>query len=155
MIKQVHEAINKSADGDFSHWPKLLPIVEFNLRTAPHADTSITPAMALYGRELKKGILELPETTETSLDERDHRKKRKAVQKAMKAISEMIHHVLRPRWHLKGKTFKKGDAVRMHRDPPKDLKYINKWRNLYEDKGDIVGVEDNFHLMSDPTKQAR
>ena len=75
LIKQVHEAINKLAKGDFSHWPKLLPIVEFNLRTAPHAATDITPAMALYGRELKKGILELPGTTETALDERDHREK--------------------------------------------------------------------------------
>ena len=69
LIKQVHKVINKLAKANFSHWPKLLPMVEFNLRTAPHSDTGITTAMVLYGRELKKGVLELPNNTETALDE--------------------------------------------------------------------------------------
>ena len=75
--------------------------------------------MVLYERALKKGILELPDTTETALDERDHREKRQAAQKAMKAISEMIHPIKRPRGQLKGKTFKEDDVVRIHKGPSK------------------------------------
>ena len=34
LVQQVHEGINKLADKDFKNWSKLLPIVEFNLRTS-------------------------------------------------------------------------------------------------------------------------
>ena len=114
LVKEVHAAINKLANGDLKQWHRLIPVVEFNLRTAPNSTTGITPAMALYGRELKKGVLEIPQT-ETSLDERHYGKRRKAAQEAMKAISTMRSPVKKPRGKLKGKTY----AIVVHRDPPK------------------------------------
>ena len=49
-------------------------VVEFNLRTAPNSTTGITPPeIALFGRELKKGVLEVPQpVTEIALDERHY-----------------------------------------------------------------------------------
>ena len=145
MIKEVHAAINKLANGNFRQWHRLIPLVEFNLRTAPNSATGITPAMALYGRELKKGVLEIPQpVTETALDERHYSKKRQAAQDAMKAISTMLSPVKKPRGKLKGKTYAVGQVVRVHRDPPKDLTYISKWRNPYEEKM-IVEVDGRDH----------
>ena len=141
----IHEAINKLAKGNFNQWHKLLPIVEFNLRTAPHSTTGITPAMALYGRELKKGILEVPVINESALDERRYGEKRKAAQKAMHAISSMIAPDRKPRGPMKGKTFLEGQVVRIHRDPPPKMRYISKWRNPYEEKGEVTEVLENNH----------
>ena len=70
LVRQVHDAINRLANGKFNHWHELLPIVEFNIRPAPHSITGITPAMALYGRELRKGVLEVPVHSDTALDDR-------------------------------------------------------------------------------------
>ena len=50
LVGQVHEAIKRLADGKYNKWHELLPIVEFNIRTAPHSATGVSPAMALYGR---------------------------------------------------------------------------------------------------------
>ena len=117
LVRQVHEGINKLADKDFKNWPKLLPIVEFNLRTSPNSETGITPAMAMLGRELKKGVLEIQPSGETALDEREHREKRKAAQDAMKKISSILRNPTRPRGELKGKSYKAGETVRIHRGP--------------------------------------
>ena len=57
----------------------------------------------------------------------------------------MMTPAKKPRGHLKGKIFEKGQAVRIHRDPPPKMKYITKWRNPYEEKGDIVEVVSGNH----------
>ena len=57
----------------------------------------------------------------------------------MKAISTMLSPPKNPRGALKGRTYAKGEVVRVHRDPPPDMKFISKWRNPYEEKGDISG----------------
>ena len=87
LVRQVHDAINRLANGKFNHWHELLPIVEFNIRTAPHSVTGIIPAMELYGRELRKGVLEVPVHSDTALDDRRFSQKQKAAQQALKAIS--------------------------------------------------------------------
>ena len=102
--------------------------------------------MALYGRDLKKGVLEVPTTgIETQLDERQYGKRRQAAQQAMKAISTMLSPPKKPRGALKGRTYTKGEVVRVHRDPPPDMKFISKWRNPYEEKGDIVDAQPEKH----------
>ena len=121
--------------------------MEFNLRTSPNLATGMTPAIALYGRDLKKGVLEIPETEETALDERPYNEKRKAAVKAMKAISSLLPGTKKPRGKLQGKAYEAGQVVRIHRDPPPKMKYISKWRNPYEEKGDIVQVMNKDHYM--------
>ena len=101
------------------------------MRTAPHSETGITPAMALYGRELKTGILEVPQhKEEKSLNERKYSDKRQTAQKAMKAISSILTTPTRLMKQLKGKVYQKGEVVRIHRNPSPKMKYISKWRNL-------------------------
>ena len=94
--------------------------------------------MAMYGRELRKGVLEVPVHSDTALDDRRFSQKRKAAQQALKAISAMSNVPKKPRGPLKGQTYKEGEVVTNHRDPPKHMKYISKWRNPYEDKGELV-----------------
>ena len=103
--------------------------------------------MALYGRELRKGVLEVPRIVDTALDERHHSEKRKAAQQALKAISAMSTSPRKSRGPLKGKAYKKSEVVRIHRDPTKHMKYISKWRNTYEEKEDIAEVKEQDKYM--------
>ena len=75
VVGLIHKAVTKLAKGKYKHWHELLPIIEFNLRTTPHSTTGITPAMALYGRDLKTGLLEIKLEEETALDERPYDEK--------------------------------------------------------------------------------
>ena len=79
------------------------------------------------------------------LDERHYVKEREAVQQAMKAFTSILSPVKKPRGKLKGKTYAPGQVVRVHRDLPKDLTNISKWRNPYEEKAEIVEVDNRDH----------
>ena len=63
----------------------------------------------------------------------------------MKTIFTMLSPVKKPRGKLKGKTHAIGEVVRVHRDPHKDLTYIFKWRNTYEEKAEVVEVAERYH----------
>ena len=112
--------------------------------------------MSLYGRNLSAGVLDVPQpVTETALDERHYGKKRQAAQQAMKAITSILSPVKKPRGPLKGKTYQKGQVVRVHRDPPKDMTYISKWRNPYEEKAEVIEVDDRDHYWVRSAKTGR
>ena len=85
LVREVLDAINRLGKGKLTHWHEFLPIVEFNLRTAPHSLTGITPAMALYERDLKKGVLDVPVHVDTGLDEGHCAERYEATQKAFKS----------------------------------------------------------------------
>ena len=73
----------------------------------------------------------------------------------MKAITTILSPVKNPRGKLSGKTYTTGQVVRVHRDPPKDLTYISKWRNPYEEKATIVEVDDRDHYWVQSAKTGK
>ena len=73
----------------------------------------------------------------------------------MKAITTILSPVKKPRGKLKGKTYATGQVVRVHRDPPKDLTYISKWRNPYEEKAEVVEVDGRDHHWVRSAKTGR
>lgn len=52
FVHTVMDMVRTCVGRDYDHWDGLLPALLFAYRTARHASTTVTPALALYGREL-------------------------------------------------------------------------------------------------------
>ena len=73
----------------------------------------------------------------------------------MKAIATMFPNPEKPKRQLLGKQYKVGDTIRIHRDPPLKAKFINKWRNPYEEKGEVTAVDGRDHYWIKSHKSGR
>ena len=58
----------------------------------------------------------------------------------MQVISSILSPKTTPKKTLQGKVYEQGEVVRIHKDPPPKTKYITKWRNPFEEKGEVVDV---------------
>ena len=73
-----------------SHWPDHLPFLLFSYRATPHRVTEMSPAMVLYGRELRlPSTLDMPERTPTIDD----------LPADIQAYAQRQHLLLSAAWH--------------------------------------------------------
>ena len=73
----------------------------------------------------------------------------------MQAISSILSPRTTAKKTLNRKVYKQGEVVRIHSDPPPKMKYITKWRNPFEEKGEVVDILENNHYRIKSLKSGK